>query len=579
VTTFRPAEPDTDGISRRSLLRRAAWGAGAVAAGGLLAGPASAGSFGPATAAALPAQGLRFARVRPTSVRQLAALAAFDETHAVLPDGSMELLLWPGDEKRLKATGVDYQVFAPREDVAARSTGLAPQPGERSAYRLYADYGNDLAALAARFPEQARLVILPEKSLEGRTAYGIEIADDVEAAQTDGRPTFWVDGAHHSREWPSSEYSIMFAYDLLESFGRDDRVSSLLQQIKVVVVPVVNPDGFVTSREAVYATTPADQDTPWAVTGTMTGWRKNRRSFTGALYGPANTRSELNLDAHGVDPNRNYPFYWGGEGGGGDPTSQTYGGATPFSEPEARNIASLMKGQQVTAYLTNHTYGRLCMRPWGYTNHASPDSAFQEDLGRQMCEFTKYRNQIGLSLYPTAGTSRDWSYGALRTIVYTFEHGGTFHPAYASTVPQTYALNRPAWLLLAEAAADVRNHGVVEGRAVDADGAPVAGAEVVLTKTFRTPTAAQFEKSSNYSAYRTKSTDGIEETIRSVARTRSDGSFVVHANPSTRPTVVQDGRESERWTFAVVDGGRSSAEQTLLLERGTRARVGDVVLS
>ena len=110
-----------------------------------------------------------------------------------------------------------------------------------------------------------------------------------------------------------------------------------------------------------------------------------------------------------------------------------------------------MKGQQVTAYLTNHTYGRLCMRPWGYTNHPSPDSDFQEDLGAQMCDYTGYSNQIGLSLYPTAGTSRDWSYGALRTIVYTFEHGSVFHPAYGANIPSTYALNRPAWLLLAEA--------------------------------------------------------------------------------------------------------------------------------
>jgi hypothetical protein len=360
----------------------------------------------------------------------------------------------------------------------------------------------------------------------------------------------------------------MFAHDLLES--REDRVLTLLSKLRIVVVPVVNADGFVTSREAVYATTPLDQDTPWAITGTMTGWRKNRRSYTGALYGPAGTRSELNLDAHGVDPNRNYPFFWGGEGGeGADPQSQTYGGAAPFSEPESRNIASLMKGQQVTAYLTNHTYGRLCMRPWGYTTQPSPDSAFQEELGARMCAFTKYTNQIGLSLYPTAGTSRDWSYGALRTIVYTFEHGSTFHPPYASTVPSTYELNRPAWLLLAEAAADPANHAVVRGRAVRPDGSPAAGEEVVLTKTFNTPTAAQFETSSDYSAYQTISTDGVQETIRTVARTRADGTFAVHCNPSTRPTVVQDGREPEAWTVVV-----GATTRQVVVDRGDDVDLG-----
>jgi hypothetical protein len=218
------------------------------------------------------------------------------------------------------------------------------------------------------------------------------------------------------------------------------------------------------------------------------------------------------------------------------------------------------------------------MRPWGYTRHASPDSAFQEDLGAQMCAFTGYNNQIGLSLYPTAGTSRDWSYGALSTIVYTFEHGSTFHPPYAATIPSTYALNRPAWLLLAEAAADPRNHGVISGRAVDAAGAPVGGAEVVLSKTFRTPTAAQFETSGDYSAYRTTSTDGVEETVRSTALTRPDGTFAVHCNPSTRPTVVQDGRESETWTVVVGRDGARSTERSVLVRRGTAADLGDVRL-
>ena len=562
--------PTPSAVSRRALLARAALGAGALAVAGPLARGAAAAL--PGGAAALDVDGLRLAQVRVRGPRDAALLAGFDETHAVA-GGVVDVLLWPGDEARLRRLGLEHRIVEPRADVRARATGLPVQPGERSAYRRLSDYTTDMVALASQHQGRARLITFPERSLEGRTVLGLEIADDVEAAATDGRPTFWVDGAHHSREWPSSEYSLMFAYDLLESFGTDERVTALLQRVKVVVVPVVNPDGFATSRDAVYATTPLDADVPWAVTGTMTGWRKNRRSFTGLLYGPAGTRSELNLDAHGVDPNRNYPFYWGGEGGGGDPTSQTYGGAEPFSEPEARNIAGLMKAQQVTAYLTNHTYGRLCMRPWGYTTHVSPDGPLQEELGARMCAFTGYRNQIGLSLYPTAGTSRDWSYGALRTLVYTFEHGTSFHPAYASTVPATYADNRRAWLLLAEAAADPAMHVVLTGRAVDATGAAVEGAKVVLSKTFRTPTADRFETGSGYAAYRVVADGGVEETVRSAARTGPDGTFVVHANPSTRPTVLQDGRPAEAWTVTV--GG---SVRQVVADRGARVPLGDLVV-
>ena len=550
-------------LSRRDLLRRSALLAGGLAAASVVGAQPV---FGAAAPTAVTADNLAFARVWARTPKQAAALAWFDETHAMHADGSIELLLWPGDRAKLDALGVQYQVFTPRDTApqaaAGRPSGLALQPGERTGYRVLGDYVADLQALATKYPGQARLIRFPEPSLEGRDVYGLEIADDITAAQTDGRPTFWVDGAHHSREWPSSEYTLMFGFDLLSSFGTDERVTNLLGKLRVVVVPIVNVDGFVTSREAVYATTPADRDIPWAITGTMTGWRKNRRSYTGALYGPANTRSELNADAHGVDPNRNYPMYWGGEGGeGADPQSQTYGGAAPYSEPEARNISSGMKAAQVTAYLTNHTYGKLCMRPWGFTRDPSPDNQLQTDLGAAMCAYTKYTNQIGLSLYPTAGTSRDWSYGALRTLVFTFEHGAMFHPAYGANIPSTYAINRPAWLLLAEAAADPANHAVVTGRLVDTAGAPVAG-EITVSKTFTTPTANEINA---------KVDDGVEESIVTQAVSRGDGTFEIHANPSTRPHAVMFGWPSEAWTVSA--GGFTTQ---VVADRGDRVDLGTV---
>lgn len=554
------------GLTRRSLLRRSAVGAGVIAAAPVLERTAS----GAATGTTVPGEMLAYARVRPRTLRQALALAEFDDTHRLLADGTMELLLWPGDEAKLRRLGVDYEVTqsyrGPDLTAGTRLSGLAPQPGERTDYRRYADYVTDLQKLATDNPKRARMFEFPEKSLEGRKVFGIEIADDVARAATDGRPTFWVDGAHHAREWPSSEYTMMFAFDLLQSFGKDTKVTALLKKIRVVVVPIVNVDGFVHSREASPVYNPGlNNNLAFNVAGVESGWRKNKRSFTNALYTAGGTSSRLNADAHGTDPNRNYPFFWGGEGGGADPSSQTYGGSKPFSEPEARNIAGGMKARQVTAYLTNHTSGQLCMRPWGYTTDESPDNGLQEDLGEQMCEkHLGYRNQIGLSLYPTAGTSRDWSYGALRTIVYTFEHNQAFHPPYAANIPSTYAINRPAWLMLAEAAADPRNHGVISGRVVTASGAPAAGAVVILTKSFKSPVAADVEARRDGS---------VPEAITSTAKTDRQGRFTVHANPSTRPTTIQDGRGKEFWTVKI---GRTSRK--VFLDRGTKVDLGTVRL-
>ncbi len=60
----------------------------------------------------------------------------------------------------------------------------------------------------------------------------------------DGRPVFLLMGLHHAREWPSGEHAIEFAFDLAKNFGRSDRITALLKRARVIVVPVVNVDGF-----------------------------------------------------------------------------------------------------------------------------------------------------------------------------------------------------------------------------------------------------------------------------------------------------------------------------------------------
>jgi hypothetical protein len=556
-------------ISRRDLLRRGALTGAALTAGSLLGGVKPV--FGATPGIPVVADNLSFARVWPRTARELAAMSSFDDTHMLFGDGSLELLLWPGDRRKLDALGVDYQLWSPqRENAGARRSflDLPLQPGERSDYRVYANYITDIQALATDNPQQAAAFKFAEKSLEGRDMWGIEIADDIAAARTDGRPTFWIDGTHHSREWPSTEYTMMFAFDLLESFkAGDPRIGELMTKLRFVVVPVVNPDGFVTSREAVLANTPADMDAGWANAGQQMGWRKNRRSYTDALYPAGNVRSELNADAHGVDPNRNYAFYWGGEGGGNtDPQSQTYAGKTPFSEPEARNISGVMKSLQMTAYLTNHTSGQLCMRPWGFTTDPSADHDYQEELGARMCEFHGYRNQLAIGLYPTAGTSRDWAYASQRTIVYTFEHNREFHPDYGPNIPSTYAINRPAWLLLAEAAADPANHLVLTGRVVNASGAPVGGQDVTLSKEFNTPTHVEVKA--------VEPNQGVAESITTVHPTRADGTFEIHANPSTRPlNLYFDETAKEFWTVTI--GGTT---REVYGDRGDRVDLGTITI-
>jgi murein tripeptide amidase MpaA len=587
---------DAPSLSRRDLLRNATVGAGALAAGvtlgGVTAAPAAAAPAAAAVAAAAP---LKLARVWAFNAAQRAMLADFDDTHNVFNDGSVEYLLWPGDQAKLDAAGVSYEITV--EDLVARDQALlaadsgvstvALQPGQTAGeYRRLADFEKDMRALVARFPDKARLLELPEKTLEGRTVYGIEIASDVN--RNDGRPVYYNDGVHHAREWPAAELPIMWAFDLLESYGTDARITNIVDNVRNIIVPVVNPDGYHLSREF-----PVDQSLmglgqPQIAQGQYV--RKNRRSLLGdaaGQHGPANASS------YGVDPNRNYAYAWGDNIGGSssDRTSQTYRGTQPFSEPESRNVSAILRSHHATAMITHHTSGNLVLWAWGDTLDAAPDDALLQGLGRACATYNGYKPQKSIQLYATTGTTSDYAYGVFGSIGYTFEHAGSsFHPAYKTTVPAMYAKNREALLLLCEEGClppelrpdrpvppvleqhtplGVLNHAVVTGRLVDAAGNGVAGT-VTLYKQFET----LLWKNGNGGNPLGKAS--VTETIETVMDTNADGTFTYHVNPSTRPYLTFKGQR-ETYTLTAAGAG-GSAVRDVFVARGERLDLGDVAL-
>jgi hypothetical protein len=491
---------------------------------------------------------LQVVRVRLTDPSQSALLNGFDvlcgQHHAA---NGVDVLLWPGDGARLRAKGLAYDIVVP--DVAAMDRSASSgsvaaasvQPGQRDDYRRLADYEADLHRLAQHYSDRARVITLPEKTLEGRTVYGIEIAGNV--ARRDGRPVFYLDGLHHAREWPSGEMAIMFAHDLVEGYATDARIRGLVDRVRTIIVPVVNADGFHYSREAVMQMFP---------TASVEGyWRKNRRTVSG-VDKPGNP------DAYGVDPNRNYLFGWGGEGASDVPADQTYRGGAPFSEPEARNVRSVVSSNAVTAAISNHTSGQLILRPWGHTWDDCPDEPTLRALGDAMARCNGYTSQKGMGLYVTTGTADDWMYAAFGTLGYTFEHGIAFHPPYADAVPGAYPGNREAYLLLLQAAADPAHHGGAIGRVVSSSGARVA-ANLRVAKTFATPATAPG-----------RFTDVA--SITSVAG--SDGTFELHLNPSTRPVATS----VESYNLVVTAPGFLPAGRSITVARGQRVDLGQIVL-
>ncbi len=622
-------EHTTPGLSRRTLFRAA--GVAAAAAGVASAGGASAAGLLPGAAPAGSAgalETLKLARVWAGKT----LLSGFDDTHVVYPDGSVQYLLWPGDLAKLDALGHRYVIEV--DDLVARDAALAAnaparttlgQPGESPTgdYRQYSDFERDMRALVTKYGDNvARMIELPYKTLQGRTVWGLEIAENV--AAEDGRPVFYQDGCHHAREWPAAEVPLMWAYDLLQGYAANDpALTRIVKNVRNIVVPVVNADGFEYTRTFAPVETGevGGQTNPLPPEAILLGGlarytRKNRRPLLGSDVGDGQFFSTKNpapdkVTLGGVDPNRNYSYFWGDDqsGSSADMFDQTYRGTDPLSEQESKNVAYILKTRQVLAMNTNHTSGDLLLWAWGDTQVDAPDNDLLEGLGRAMATYNGYEAKKSIGLYVTTGTCSDYAYGLTGAIGYTFEHAGSsFHPPYGITVPAMYARNREAFILLCtyvcmtpeqrptmaslvspaalaflnKPAFDLNDdrlaHCLITGRAVDSTGAPVAGARLTLDRTVDTPLWTKGKGNP-------LGQKSFRESMTSTMVSGADGTFTWHVNPSTLPAVEADvaaGRREDSalttWTFTITGPQGSGIGRQLFLSRGDVAELGDVTV-
>ena len=540
--------------------------AAAALATAVLAMPPTSGDS--ATDAAFTAQVVRVETPNRTDKVHLQSLGLDLTEHAGVR--FVDVLVHDVDDRnRLLASGLDFTVEIPdlvaydaeRNAIDAEyaaTVARSPLPSGRTSYRTLADYEADMATLAKAKPNLVKEFTLKRPSLDGHRVHALEIGADVRRPAS-GRPTFVLMGLHHAREWPSGELAMEFAIDLVRHYGHSARITGLLRKSRVIVVPVVNPDGFDLSRtdgglvdlNVIDGDDPLGGTTSVAATPGNAYKRKNCRLVDGQDTPDGSCRGAAASplgDGAGVDINRNYAGFWGGPGAAGpepDPASTgtgvldpTYRGAAPFSEPETLNIRDLLASRQVTLEISLHTFAALVLRPNGVNPLTigpdgvpvgdPPDEAGLKSLGAKFAAQTGYQNTHGWQLYDTTGTTEDWFYNATGGYGYTIEIGtSSFHPTYPEVVdeylgchpptdcaPSAEKGNREAFLLGLESVVGATYSGTLTGRAP-------AGAVLTLRKSFRTPT------------WGGSIADGVTSSITVPA----SGLFRWVVNPSTRPVV------------------------------------------
>lgn len=286
----------------------------------------------------------------------------------------------------------------------------------------------DLRALSEGQPD---IVELREvgRSVEQRPIWALRIGERRGSARK-----LLFTGCHHAREWISVEVPYLLAEHLVQH-ANEQPVADWLERDEIWVVPMVNPDGHEFSRTESRL------------------WRKNRRqNFDGSF---------------GVDPNRNYGYMWGTlnvSTSSHVPSDTTYVGPRAFSEPETRAIRDLIGRELVSGVLTYHSYSQLILYPWGYTDSAIVDPEDRDQITRLAEQMQAligdvhgqtYIAQQSSQLYPTAGDTTDWTYGAydlpsltIELRPRTAEEGGFILPA--SEIEPTWEEQRPAALQFIE---------------------------------------------------------------------------------------------------------------------------------
>ena len=492
-----------------------------------------------ALAAGEPAAMVRVPLAGGRTVHDLEALG-LDVTHNTDSGGATVVLYSAAERAKLLAAGFTSETLVAdmrSRDLAraradqryAASAAASPLPSGRDGYRTLADYSTDIKGLPEKYPGVARRIEIG-KSIEGRPIEGVELAGDVNGR--DGRPVFAVVGLHHAREWPSGEMPMEFARDLAARYGKDARITSLLDRVRVIALPVMNPDGFNVSRTA--GPTPFDDDPnvtlPLIASDGASYKRKNCRPAAGSEATPCITRPA----AQGVDLNRNYGAYWGGEGSSDNPAAQNHRGSAPYSEPESESFRRLSSTRSIVTVISHHTFTDegtwlrqpgFCpgAEPCSEADDVVPDEAGMKALGDAMGAATGWLSELGWKLSEITGATEDWNYFTQGTYGYTPEQRGpNFHPDFETAVVKEYVGTGPgakggvreALLRAGEQAANPSFHSVLLGAAP-------AGNVLRLRKSFATDTSQPSVK--------------LQDKLDFAIRVPDSGFYNWHVNQSTRP--------------------------------------------
>jgi len=357
--------------------------------------------------------------------------------HAIRKENYVEAWLSQSEFDAFKKTGIQYQVIIPdwethygnfpkMSDAEIRKSIEYTSDALNISHSIYGTMGGflkwteviaKLDSMRAEYPQLISAKFSIGNTIESRPIWTVRVTKNPDAPT--GRPEVWYHSMIHCREPESMQHMIFYMYWLFENYGTDPVATYILENRELYFTPVLNPDGYVYNQ----STNPNG--------GGM--WRKNRRNNGGS---------------YGIDLNRNYGIYqyWNSVNGGSStsPSSDTYRGPSPFSEPETMAAMNFVNSRSINAIMGSHTYGNYIIKPWAWQDPTpTPDDYKFNQYLADMSATNGYTTGTPTQTvgYAVRGGADDWYYNdsthlGHRIMAMTPETGTTgFWPTQAEIIP------------------------------------------------------------------------------------------------------------------------------------------------
>ncbi len=239
----------------------------------------------------------------------------------------------------------------------------------------------EVEQLAARYPWITKTVSIGQ-TVNGQDIMAVKVTKAADKTRDGKRPAVLYLSAQHAREWITPEMTTRLLRRVVEGYSSSRSLKRLLSRTELWFMPVANPDGY-----------------DYTFTEGQRLWRKNLRDNDGDGEITGND---------GVDLNRNWQVKWGydNEGSSPQPTSQTYRGTGPASEPETQALDRFARRVGFEFLVNYHSAAELLLYGTGWqVATPTPDDLIYEALAGDDQEpaVPGYDPDLSAELYTTNG--------------------------------------------------------------------------------------------------------------------------------------------------------------------------------